>query len=68
MDLKADLSDEDLNKYNFINYPAELMYLEDVGVRLQFPWKTHIIRVVHVILILPLLNLKFMTLISSRNL
>ena len=31
MDLKADLSDEDLNKYDFLNYPAELMYLEDVG-------------------------------------
>ena len=31
VDLKADLSDEDLDKYDFLDYPAELMYLEDVG-------------------------------------
>ena len=31
VDLKADLSGEDLDKYDFLDYPAELMYLEDVG-------------------------------------
>lgn len=31
MDLKADLTDEDKSKYDFFNYPAELMYMEDVG-------------------------------------
>ncbi|MGB9979204.1 GMC family oxidoreductase N-terminal domain-containing protein [Methanobacterium sp.] len=31
LDLKADLSNKDLAKYDFLNYPAELMYLEDVG-------------------------------------
>jgi choline dehydrogenase-like flavoprotein len=31
LDLKADLSDEDVDKYDFLKFPAELMYLEDVG-------------------------------------
>jgi len=31
LDLNADLSDENLDKYDFLDYPAELMYLEDVG-------------------------------------
>lgn len=31
LDLKSDLSNEDIDKYNFLEFPAELMYLEDVG-------------------------------------
>ncbi|MEL7670151.1 GMC family oxidoreductase N-terminal domain-containing protein [Methanobacterium sp.] len=31
LDLKADLSDEGVDKYDFLEFPAELMYLEDVG-------------------------------------
>ncbi|MEN4007475.1 MAG: GMC family oxidoreductase [Methanobacteriaceae archaeon] len=31
MDLKADLKDEDKNKYDFLKFPAELMYMEGVG-------------------------------------
>ena len=31
LDLKADLSNEDHDRYDFLEFPAELMYLEDVG-------------------------------------
>jgi len=31
MDLKADSTDEDKNKYDFLRFPAELMYMEGVG-------------------------------------
>ena len=31
MNLKVDSTDEDKNKYDFLNYPIELMYVEDVG-------------------------------------
>ncbi len=31
LDLKGDLSNEDMAKYDFLEFPAELMYLEDIG-------------------------------------
>lgn len=31
MNLKANLTDEDAQKYDFFNFPAELMFIEDVG-------------------------------------
>ncbi len=31
LDLKVDLSGEDLDKYDFLDYPAELMFMEDIG-------------------------------------
>ena len=31
LDLKGDLSNEDMATYDFLEFPAELMYLEDIG-------------------------------------